>query len=136
MPTPKSHAVLSRRPAVQQFNANVRLVVVSPNGAPGHFDAVCGNEVLVTNSRTPFLDAARVLQFRGVDSNSWLIGRHAESDVDAVRGKVGILARLTVAEGDRDVPRFRAWKPMRLREGSAPVASAGDSDVPVMEAAE
>jgi hypothetical protein len=136
MPTPKSHAVLSRRPPIQQFNSHVRLVIVSPNGSPGHFDAMCGNEMLVLSSRQPFLDAARVLESRGADTNGWLIGRHAGSDVDAVRGKVGVLARLTVSEEDNRPPRFKRWKPRNLGEGSPPIARAGSSESSRLEAAE
>jgi hypothetical protein len=83
----------------------------------------------VLSSRVPLLEACRSLVAEGVDSNAWVIMRHAGSATDALRTKVGIAAKLTVAEGDRGAPRFRSWKPMRLREGSPPVrflASAGD----------
>ena len=59
-------------PAVQQWSDHVRLVTISPNGAPGHFDAILDGEI-VRSSRTPFTDTARVLLDRGADSNSWLI---------------------------------------------------------------
>jgi hypothetical protein len=35
-------------------------------------------------------------------------------------------AALTVAEGDRGIPRFRRWKPFRLREGSPSIAPPGE----------
>ena len=117
--------------AVQQWSNQVRLCTISPNGAPGHFDAVVNGELLVRSSRTPFCDAARVLIDRGVDSNSWLILRHAGSDIDSLRAKVGVAAKLTVAEGERDAPRFRRWKPPHFREGSPPRRQTARTHVPV-----
>jgi hypothetical protein len=108
--------------AVQQFNDQVRLVIVTPNGAPGHYDAVVDGELMVRASRVPFCDAARVLLERGVDGNSWLVMRHAGSETDSLRGKVGVAAKLTVAEGERDSPRFRLWKAPHSREGSPYIA--------------
>jgi hypothetical protein len=109
------------RPAIQQFCHHIYLVVVSPNGAPGCFSATVNDRLMVLSSRQPLLDACRALLAEGVDSNAWVIMRHAGSPTDALRTKVGIAAKLTVAEGDRGVPRFRSWKPMQLREGSPPV---------------
>jgi hypothetical protein len=107
--------------AVQQWSNEVRLCAISPSNAPGHFEAVVNGELLVRSSTVPFCDAARVLLDRGVDSNSWLILRHAGSDIDSLRAKVGVAAKLTVAEGARDAPRFRHWKPRHFREGSPPM---------------
>ena len=109
------------RPAIQEFCDHIHLVVVSPNDAPGCFSATVNDRLMVLSSRVPFLDACRALLAEGVDSNAWVIMRHAGSATDAMRTKVGIAAKLTVAEGDRGVPRFRSWKPMQLREGSTPV---------------
>jgi hypothetical protein len=119
------------RPAVQQFSNQVRLVTIAPNGPPGHYDAVVNGEMLVHSSRSPFCDAARVLLKRRVDSNSWLILRHAGSEVDSLRGKVGLIAKLTVAEGERGAPRFRSWKAPPLREGSPPVRKTAPTPVAV-----
>lgn len=118
------HAVRPSPPAVQLYNSNVRLIEVAPTSV-GCFSASSNRELLVISSRVPFLDAARVLQSRGVDSNSWLIGRHAGSGTEAVRGKVGVLARLTVEDrpSGGKPPRFIRHRPMPDRaEGSAPVA--------------
>ncbi len=109
------------RPAVQQFCEHIHLVVVSPNGIPDCFSATVNGRLIVLSSRVPLLDVCRVLLAGGVDSNAWVIMRHAGSSTDALRTKVGIAAKLTVAEGDRGLPRFRVWKPMPLREGSPPV---------------
>jgi hypothetical protein len=86
----------SQRP-VQQFNDQVRLVVVSPTGRACSFSAhdECGR-ILVESSRQPLLDACRALIAEGADPNAWVIMRHQGSDVDALRSKVGLAARLTV----------------------------------------
>jgi len=42
------------------------------------------------------------------------------SDVNSLRSKVGVAAKLAAAEGDRDAPRFRRWKALHFREGSPP----------------
>jgi hypothetical protein len=124
-----------RLPAVQQWSDQVRLVTISPNGAPGHFDAVVDGELIVTSSRQPFLDAARVLLARGVDSNSWLIQRHAGSDVDSLRGKVGIAAKLTVQDGPDGRPRFRSYRSYPWAV-APPVARNEKSDHPAVASAE
>ena len=105
----------------RQSSGHIHLVVVSPNGVPGCFSATVNGRLMVLSSRVPLLDSCRALLAEGVDSNAWVIMRHAGSATDAMRTKVGIAAKLTVAEGDRGVPRFRSWKPMRLREGSPPM---------------
>ena len=97
--------------AVQQWSNEVRLCTISPNGAPDHFDAVVNGELLVRSSRTPFCDVARVLLYRGVDSNSWLILRHAGSQTDSLRAKVGVAAKLTVKEPDRGRAHFARYVP-------------------------
>lgn len=86
-------------PATQQFNNEVRLCVVAPNGAPGHSDAVVNGELLVRSSRTPFCDADR-----GVDSNSCLLLRHAV----AREGWASWGNQAPVADNDDglDIPEF------------------------------
>ena len=92
-------------------------LVVSPVGRLGHFRAQLGHRELVT-SRQPFLDSARVLLGEGCDPTTVLVMRHAGSKADSLRGTIGAAAKLTVAEGELDPPRFRAWKPFVSREGS------------------
>jgi hypothetical protein len=126
------------RPVGQLFSNEVRLVTISPNGAHGHYDAVVDGELVVKSSLTPFCDAARVLVERGVDTNSWIVMRHQGSDVDALRSKVGIAAKLTVRE-DRDAPRFvkyAPWKAPEPREGSPPMRQTGRAATPIAEAAQ
>jgi hypothetical protein len=92
-------------------------LVVSPVGRPGHFRAQLGHRELVT-SRQPFLDSARVLLGEGCDPTTVLVMRHAGSPTESLRATIGAAAKLTVAEGELDPPRFRAWKPFLSREGS------------------
>jgi hypothetical protein len=92
-------------------------LVVSPLGGPGHFRARLGHRELVT-SRQPFLDSARVLLGEGCDPTTVLVMRHAGSKTISLRATIGAAAKLTVAEGELDPPRFRVWKPFASREGS------------------
>jgi hypothetical protein len=92
-------------------------LVVSPVRRPGHFRAQLGHRELVT-SRQPFLDSARVLLGEGCDPATVLVMRHAGSKTNSLRATIGTAAKLTVAEGELDPPRFRAWKPFVSRAGS------------------
>ena len=121
-------------PIEQQFNTNVRLVTISPNGAAGCYDAVVDGELVVQSSKQPFLDAARVLLSRNIDSNSVLRVRHAGSSVNALIAKIGVAGKLTVAEDDRGPPRFRSWKPFPSREVASPVRSNGSALSPAENA--
>jgi len=112
----KSHSSLrpsNRRdhPPVQQFSDQVRLCVIAPSDAADRFDAMVDGEIVVRSSRTPFCDTARVLLDRGVDSNSWLILRHAGSQTNSLRAKVGVAAKLTVKEPDRGRIHFARYVP-------------------------
>lgn len=98
-------------PAVEQFSDRVRLCIIAPSCTPDHYDATVNGELLVRSSRTPFCDVARVLLYRGVDSNSWLILRHAGSQTDSLRAKVGVAAKLTVKEPDRGRIHFARYVP-------------------------
>jgi hypothetical protein len=65
--------------------------------------------VLVASSRTPALDAARALLAEGVTGRLQVwrpSGTSPAMNVDIERA-----ATLTVLEGDRQGPRFGAWKP-------------------------
>ena len=112
----KSHSSLrpsNRRdhPPVQQFSDQVRLCVIAPSDAADRFDAMVDGEIVVQSSRTPFCDTARVLLDRGVDSNSWLILRHAGSRTDSLRAKAGVAAKLTVKEPDCGRAHFARYVP-------------------------
>src|SRR5262249_44705977 len=108
--------------AVQQWSNEVRLCTIS--------DATVNGELLVRSSRTPFTATARVLLDRGIDSNSWLIMRHRGSEVDALRGKVGVAARLTVKEPDRGRAHFARYVPFSPSPVKPPMRRNGKFDHP------
>ena len=78
-----------------------------PKKWAGLFDARLGGRLLCT-SRQPFLAAARVLVSEGHDPDTVLVMRHAGSQVDALKAKLGAAAKLTIKE---DGPRFERWTP-------------------------
>jgi hypothetical protein len=101
-------------------------LVVAPVERPGHFRAQLDHRELVT-SRQPFLDSARVLLGEGRDPTTVLVMRHAGSQTESLRATIGAAAKVTVAEGELDPPRLRAWKPFVSREGSP---GTGKNEVP------
>ena len=110
-------------PVNQIFNDRVVCVVIAEVG-PGCFSARVNGKLTVISSRTPLLDACRCLLDAGADSNSWIVCRHADSETESLRGKIGILARLTVEDrpAGGKPPRFIRHRPMPNRaEGSPPV---------------
>jgi hypothetical protein len=117
-----NHAVGASQPPMQLFNDRVRLVVVSPNGAPGCFSATVNDRLMVLSSRVPLLDACRALLAEGADANSWVIMRHAGSNIDAMRAKLGIAAKSTVEDDRLGRPNFRRWRGLRSAGGGSPIA--------------
>jgi len=116
-----NHSVRPSPPAVQSLNANVRLVEIAPTTA-SCFSATVNGELLVISSRQPFLDACRCLLNAGADPNSWVVMRHAGSEVEALRGKLGILSRLTVEDDRLGRPSFRRWRGPRSDGAGSPIA--------------
>ena len=119
-----NHAVRPSQPATQVYNSNVRLIEVTPT-SPGCFSASVNGDILVISSRQPLLDACRRLLEAGADPNSWVVMRHAGSEVETLRGKIGILAKLAVEDrpSGGKPPRFVRHRPMPNRaEGSSPIA--------------
>ena len=107
-------------PVEQVFNANVRLCLISPTATADHYSAEVEGELLVRSSRQPFLDCARILVERGCDTNSILVMRRPGSDVNCLVGKIGVAAKLVVADSRHGTPKFRphpgvvAARPIRL----------------------
>lgn len=64
----------------------------------GWFPAELADVTVLTNSRQPFLDAARVLIALGCDPNIMLFGRRKGSVSWSLRGRLGKAAKLTVGE--------------------------------------
>jgi hypothetical protein len=84
---------------------------------------LANGDVVVTTSRTPFLDAARRLLELGYPADAVIAMRHAGSVVDSLRATIGNAARLTVKEkAAGSVPRFARWEPYRSSPVSPPIA--------------
>jgi hypothetical protein len=100
------------------------VIVVSSTESAGHFQARLerSNEVLVKNSRQPFLDAARVLVERGYDPGVLLVMKHLGSDTVSLRAPLRKAAKLTVEEGPHG-PRFVGFRTdPRTRIAAPPIA--------------
>jgi hypothetical protein len=95
----------------------------APRGA-GRFEArLGGDDRVLCVSRTPFFDAARKLLAQGYDPNDLLMLRHAGSDTDSLRAKLGTAASLTVKETGYG-PQLQPWKPFSTH----PVRARNASD--------
>jgi len=129
-----NHSVRPSPPAVQSFNANVRLVEIAPTTA-SCFSATVNGELLVLSSRQPLLDACRYLLRAGADPNSWIVMRHAGIEVESLRGKIGILAGLTVEDDHLGRPKFRRWRGPRGDGAGSPIARPENSQPVILEAA-
>lgn len=108
------------------------IIVVPIASAPGRFMAklASNGSVLVTSSRTPFLDSARRLLELGYPANTMLVMRHAGSATNALRATIGNAALLTVKEKTAgNAPRFARWVPYRPSPVSPPIAPNGSREV-------
>jgi hypothetical protein len=75
----------------------------------GRYRAYIGTEpTLLCVSRQPFLDGARKLLARGHDRRTMLVMRWAGAKEWALRGPLGVAAKLTVDEHNGT---FASWKP-------------------------
>jgi hypothetical protein len=85
------------------------LITVTPDTRPGRYRAyVEAERELLCVSRQPFLDGARKLLARGHDRRTMLIMRWAGTKDWALRGPLGVAAKLTVDEHNGV---FAEWKP-------------------------
>ena len=91
--------------------ASLAIVIMETKQRNGRFEArLDGDDRVLCVSRTPFFDAARELVANGYDPNLTLIMRHAGSEADSLRAKLGTAASLTVEETDYG-SKLRRWKP-------------------------
>jgi hypothetical protein len=98
-----------------RFKNQARLVVITTAPAldsdgvrlSGRFDCLLGNRVLIAGTDEPLLDAARALLKLGFDPDGTVAMRHTGADHDAVSGRIGTAAALTVRE---DCMRFRRYE--------------------------
>lgn len=88
------------------------IIIVKPAGTAGAFAAYAAGVQLCSSSRTPVLDAARVLLSQGVDPGTIVIMRHQGSTVDALRARLGVAARLTVGDDRFGKPKMRWTAPL------------------------
>src|SRR5262249_3095268 len=89
----------------------------------GKFDALIGDRLLVQATRQPLLDGACALLDLGADPDAGVVLQPAGSDTVSLRAKVGVAAKLTVAErAYGNAPQFERWTPGPLSGGEAPVA--------------
>jgi hypothetical protein len=86
------------------------VIVMWPAGSPGRYQATLDGETLCI-SRQPFFTAARTLVARGFLADALLVMRWRGSFADALRGKLGEVAQLTVIENDRTGPASRRYTP-------------------------
>ena len=111
--------------------ARTHVIAVSPHvGAdgtryPNAFEARLAGAVLCI-SETPLLDGARALLARGIaQPDDTIVMRHAGSDVDALRARVGVAADLAISDpaGGRRIA-LRRWEEFaRVRPRIARIAS-------------
>jgi hypothetical protein len=81
----------------------------------------CEAEGYTARGSAPVLALCRRLFAAGFDPGRPLHAYRGDTLSLVVR-TIGEGAALTVAEGSRDMPRFRRWKPMPYREGSPRIA--------------
>jgi hypothetical protein len=109
------------------------LITVYLDGSPGRYQAYLGGQQeLLCVSRQPFLDSARKLLARGHDRRTMLIMRWAGAKEWALRGPLGVAARLTVDEHNGT---FAKWKPYS-RSAVPPKIAKSASQAPECRTAE
>jgi hypothetical protein len=85
------------------------VITVTPDKRPGRYRAHVGAEQEpLWVSRQPFVDGARKLIARGHDPQTILVMRWAGTKDWALRGPIGVAAKLTV---DDHNGAFAQWKP-------------------------
>ena len=97
-----------------------------------------GQIVEVSRRRTPVFDLARELDRLGY--GEWLLQMFTPTGTPSLRGKIWVMAGLTVEESDRDGLRLRPYRPFSpgrvrtdAREASDPIPEAQTTKPRVME---
>jgi hypothetical protein len=108
----------------RKSNSAVQTIILSPAPSSiGRYEArLDGDDRVLCVSRTPFFDAARALAARGYDASVALALRHAGSDANCLRAKLGTAALLTV-EKTAYGPKLRRWKPIPALAVTPKIAS-------------
>jgi len=89
------------------------------------FEGYIGDRLVVSGTTQPLLDAARVLLAEGTDPQTRLAMRHQGASHDALAGKIGDLAKLTVHETERGI-LFRRWEPSPSGRGVSRIDETQD----------
>ena len=101
------------------------IVIEETSQRRGKFSAhLLDGRKLLSSSRQPLLDAARVLLAQGIPPETPLAMQHKGSATIAMTSTVGEAAKLTVEE-EPGGPRFRKWRPF---PASRSVRTGGESD--------
>jgi hypothetical protein len=95
------------------------VLTVVPLDRRGRYRVHLGARLFVAGTRMPLLDSARKLIRLGADPDAIVVMRHAGAGHDALRGRFGIAAGLTV---DEDRCRFR---PVRGGDTAPPMRQTG-----------
>jgi hypothetical protein len=85
------------------------VIEVRPAGAPGLYVSTLDGQCLSV-SRQPFVTSAWTLLRRGVAPDLMLVMRSRSSSTDALRGKLGEVAELTVIENRHAGPVIRPYR--------------------------
>jgi hypothetical protein len=101
------------------------IVIEETSQRRGKFSAhLLDGRKLLSSSRQPLLDAARVLLAQGIPPETPLAMQHKGSATIAMTSTVGEAAKLTVEE-EPGGPRFRKWRPF---PASRSVRTGDESD--------
>ena len=91
------------------------IVIEETSQRRGKFSVHLGDgRKLLSSSRQPLLDAARVLLAQGIPPDTPLAMQHKGSATIAMTSTVGEAAKLTVKE-EPNGPKFRKWEPFPVR---------------------
>jgi hypothetical protein len=100
------------------------VLTVAPDGRPGRYRADIETEPKpLCVSRQPFLDGARKLLARGHDPRTMLVMRWVGAENWALRGSLGVAAKLTVDEHNGT---FAKWKPLSRSAVRPRIAKSAD----------
>ena len=106
------------------------IVIEETSQRRGKFSAhLLDGRKLLSSSRQPLLDAARVLLAQGIPPETPLAMQHKGSATIAMTSTVGEAAKLTVEE-EPGGPRFRKWRPF---PASRSVRTGDESDEGVVD---
>ena len=95
------------------------VIVTERPGIPGSYEArLDGQKHVLCTSRQPFTEAARSLARIAIsDPEAMIEMRHVGSDVPALRGKLRLVAAMSVVERDRRTLYFEKWRPSQTAVG-------------------